>query len=221
VTRGTLLRYSESMMARMFGPDWSDTTFTRTDDGYIFLDRDAEAFRGVLRFLRTGVVPFSRSDERANAALREELDYWALPWNSSSGTAAGLDQEQEQGQAPPTAGSTRAGYMFDDVAIKVEGLTEDPDLARKVMRAAASIGKLEDWPALTARQVDTKTLDGMSRRMIDALPATHAWIIRVSPADAGFDAPIMWSTSELAPICLDVTPNGGRALRMVVFGIEK
>jgi len=80
VTRATLLKYPDSVLGRMFSKDWAGSQFPTTDDGAVFLDRDPDAFRGVLSFLRTGCVPTVPNNE----ALLAELDYWGFHFESSA-----------------------------------------------------------------------------------------------------------------------------------------
>lgn len=67
----------DSVLGRMFSDDWKDSKHIMIDDA-IFLDRDPLAFNGVLRFLRTQVIPWVKNDLQYNQILRNELEYWNL-----------------------------------------------------------------------------------------------------------------------------------------------
>jgi len=75
-TTTTLCAYPQSMLAAMFSgrhdlhPD---------DDGYVFLDRDGELFKYILRWLRTGILDVDNLKPSQIAMLKKEAEYYQLP----------------------------------------------------------------------------------------------------------------------------------------------
>jgi len=68
----TLTRYPESMLAAMFRGKFSEST-----DDEIFIDRDGEAFRYILAFLRNGTYIAPR-DPAVQRLVRAEIQYFQL-----------------------------------------------------------------------------------------------------------------------------------------------
>ena len=222
VARETLTRFGESTLARMFGEDWAGSRFFRTEDGYVFLDRDAEIFRGVLRFLRTGIVHFDPRNRRFNEALREELDFWNLPWRVGE-KEKGFDCAARAETDDSGGGSTTGGpFTIEGVTIEVKGFTDDPQLAKTIMWAAASVAQSDVWPKKQLSETDYANergqLGDISRAVMTLLPDTHAWIVTAGNERG---TPLSWSTDALAPIHFTVKPKGRGTVTFCVISIEK
>ena len=78
-SRATLIKYPESMLARMF----SGTVPTAIDKkGRYFIDRDGKLFHYILQYLRTGFTIFPE-DKLESEALTIEADFYMLDKLSS------------------------------------------------------------------------------------------------------------------------------------------
>ncbi|PRP81148.1 hypothetical protein PROFUN_01982 [Planoprotostelium fungivorum] len=53
-------------------------------DGSYFIDRDRKLFHYVLQLLRTGEMSLDTLSEKQKKDLKRELEYYLIPWNSSS-----------------------------------------------------------------------------------------------------------------------------------------
>ena len=75
-TRSTLTKYSDSMLAAMFGGSYTPTSFDQ--ERRYFIDRDGHLFTHVLNFLRSGrlVLPKSFQDTEL---LELEADFYQIP----------------------------------------------------------------------------------------------------------------------------------------------
>jgi len=78
-TRETLKREPDSILARLFEPDTTESPIL-IKDGSLFLDRNPDTFKGVLDYLRLGELnPSTLQDESIIWALKKESDFLKLP----------------------------------------------------------------------------------------------------------------------------------------------
>ena len=223
VARKTLTRFGDSTLARMFGEDWAGSHFTETDDGYIFLDRDSEIFRGVLRFLRTGIVHFDPRDRRFNESLRDELDFWGLPWQVEE-KKKGFDcAVQAETDYHSGGGSTLdAPLVIGCLEIESNGFAEDVQLAKTIMQATASVAQdVSIWPRSIYQNgtYAKKQLAEIGHALVRLLPDSYAWIVTVGNLQS--ETPLIWSTADLAPTRFTANRNGEEKIRFCVIAIEK
>jgi len=74
-TKQTLVKYPDSMLARMFE---SDITPQLDDEGYVFIDSCGDMFVYILNFLRNDSVDIPGDYSKANA-LKATINYFQLP----------------------------------------------------------------------------------------------------------------------------------------------
>lgn len=209
VLRSTLTRFPDSVLGRLFSDD--KHTFDVTEDGAIFLDRDPKAFRGMLSFLRSGVVPFVEHNESLNTAIAAELDYWGLAFGAGAAAPidAGADADAVADEGP-FSDRVRVGGAV--VAILLGGT--DYSLARRVARAICKDVPVS-WPKSPSSMESSSSIACVSEGLIKCLPKTYAWIVHVTadPSRGHASSPRRppdhrWSDLDFSPMIFKVERNG-------------
>eukprot|EP00826_Nyctotherus_ovalis_P033788 TRINITY_DN2753_c0_g1_i12.p1 TRINITY_DN2753_c0_g1~~TRINITY_DN2753_c0_g1_i12.p1 ORF type:complete len:440 (+),score=110.94 TRINITY_DN2753_c0_g1_i12:160-1479(+) len=87
-TKATLCKAQGSTLAAMFNGKHK----LKLHKGQVFIDRDGDTFSKVLSYLRNDKVPLLK-DELEKALFREELNYWAIPYNSPAAAKMLFDSQ--------------------------------------------------------------------------------------------------------------------------------